>query len=69
MPMMMAVRGIVTKDAPVVLLENKMMNKCQVVADNVSIRVLPDFLANFSGALAALDIRFPIDNFFNRDTS
>lgn len=68
-PMMMAVCRVIAKDPSIVLLVNEVINKCQVVTDDVPARVLPCFFANFSGSKAAFDVYFSIDDFFNRDTS
>jgi 4-diphosphocytidyl-2-C-methyl-D-erythritol kinase len=67
MPVMIAMRGIIAENASIVLLKNKVMDKSKVVADDVSGRVLPCFFANFSGFLAALDVHFHIDDFFQGD--
>ena len=68
-PMMMAMRGVVAEDAPIVLLVNEVINKCEVISDDVPVRVLPCFLANFSGSMAAFDIHFSINDFFDSNTS
>jgi 4-diphosphocytidyl-2-C-methyl-D-erythritol kinase len=69
MPVMITMRGVIAENASIVLLANEVIDECQVVADNVSGSVLPCFFANFSGSLAALDVHFHVDDFFQGNTA
>ncbi|MHB8303023.1 MAG: hypothetical protein ACYDC6_09335 [Acidobacteriaceae bacterium] len=68
-PVMMAMRGVIAQHAPIVLLVNEVTNKCEVITDDIPVRVLPCFLANFSRSRTAFDIHFSINDFFGSDTS